>query len=280
MVENNNLINSFEIEKLPDKYEIVGPNKDIDYIGIVTTYGTSDLKGDIMQKGAFTNGIQSKPNVPLLFNHNAGYAENILGGAFLYENEAQDRVIAEIRLNKNNSVSDVIKQSIDNGYLNELSIGGNVSDLSFIDPFSPTSGTLVKEATIFEVSLVLQGANPNAIINPEDTLSIQKDITYPKMPTVDENNQVDINKSESNNIENKTDQPENKKTDDTDKKTDDVNNQKVDDINDKKVDDQAKVVENKDTSKDDKKYDELKKSIDALTKENNLLKSKIELLSD
>lgn len=125
-----------------------------DFKGVATQYGIKCADGRTLLNGAF-KGCNGK-KVPLVWNHGHKDVENVLGHAVL--EEQGDRVIAHCKLN-NSKKAQHARFALQNNDLASLSIYAN--DL--------VGGKNVSHGTIREVSLVLAGANPGALI---DTMSI------------------------------------------------------------------------------------------------------------
>lgn len=125
-----------------------------DFKGVATQYGIKCADGRTLLNGAF-KGCDGK-KVPLVWNHGHKDVENVLGHAIL--EEKGNRVIAHCKLN-NSKKAQHARFALQNDDLVALSIYAN--DLQ--------GGRNVSHGTIREVSLVLAGANPGALI---DTQSI------------------------------------------------------------------------------------------------------------
>jgi len=125
-----------------------------DFKGVATQYGIKCADGRTLLNGAF-KGCNGK-KVPLVWNHGHKDVENVLGHAILEEKGNQ--VIAHCKLN-NSKKAQHARFALQNDDLAALSIYAN--DL--------VGGKNVSHGTIREVSLVLAGANPGALI---DTMSI------------------------------------------------------------------------------------------------------------
>ena len=125
-----------------------------DFKGVATQYGIKCADGRTLMNGAF-KGCDGK-KVPLVWNHGHRDVENVLGHAILEERGNQ--VIAHCKLN-NSKKAQHARFALQNDDLAALSIYAN--DL--------VGGKNVSHGTIREVSLVLAGANPGALI---DTMSI------------------------------------------------------------------------------------------------------------
>ncbi len=126
-----------------------------DFGGIATKYGARCADGLTIHKGAFDECDGMK--VPLVWNHQHGSIGNVLGHAIL-ENRG-DHIYAHCKLNDTPD-GQKARKILANGDLTALSIYAN-------DLFK--KGKNVMHGVIREVSLVLAGANPGALI---DSVSI------------------------------------------------------------------------------------------------------------
>lgn len=124
--------------------------EDYDFAGWVTKNDIRCSDGVTIKRGAFKHHDQKK--VPLVWNHNHNDAKNILGHVLL---EDRDEGVYGY------------------GYLNETEEGSNAKELvthGDIAAMSIAANRLKKQAQnvihgmIYEVSLVLAGANPGALI--------------------------------------------------------------------------------------------------------------------
>ena len=123
-----------------------------DFGGIATKYGIRCEDGLVLSKGAF-KGCNGK-KVPLVWNHGHSDVENVIGHAIL--EERGDCVYAHCKLN-NSKKANHTRECLANGDLDALSIFAN--KLQKI-------GSDVKHGVIREVSVVLGGCNPGALIDP------------------------------------------------------------------------------------------------------------------
>lgn len=113
----------------------------------------NDLKcgdGRIICRDAFA--VQDGKRVPMLWNHDHSGPENILGHAILHNRE--DGVWADCYFN-DGAKANAAKDALKNGDVNALSIFANRLK---------QNGPRVEHGVIREVSLVLAGANPGALI--------------------------------------------------------------------------------------------------------------------
>ena len=132
-----------------------------DFGGIATKYGIRCADGLTIHKGAFTDCDGTK--VPLVWNHQHDKVSNVLGHAIL--EDRGDYIYAHCKLN-DTPEGQRARQILANNDLTALSIYAN--NLS-------KKGKNVMHGMIREVSLVLAGANPGALI---DTISIAHSMGY------------------------------------------------------------------------------------------------------
>lgn len=125
--------------------------KKYDFGGWATKYGVKCSDGRIITKGAFSGNNGQK--IPLVWNHNHGGIEGVIGNATLEHRE--DGVYAYCKLNdtENGRTARVL---IENGDIDSLSIYANKLK---------QNGNEVVHGEIKELSLVLAGANPYAKID-------------------------------------------------------------------------------------------------------------------
>lgn len=122
-----------------------------DFGGIATKYGIRCEDGLVLNKGAF-RGCNGK-KVPLVWNHGHNDVENVIGHAVLEERE--DCVYAHCKLN-NSKKAQHTRECLANDDLDALSIYANKLQ---------RVGADVKHGVIREVSVVLGGCNPGAVID-------------------------------------------------------------------------------------------------------------------
>lgn len=132
-----------------------------DFGGIATMYGTRCADGLTIHAGAFADCDGAR--VPLVWNHQHDKIGNVLGHAIL--EDRGDCVYAHCKLN-NTPEGQKAREILANNDLTALSIYAN--NLS-------KKGKNVMHGMIREVSLVLAGANPGALI---DTVSIAHSMGY------------------------------------------------------------------------------------------------------
>ena len=132
-----------------------------DFGGVATKYGIRCADGLTIHKGAFTDCDGAK--VPLVWNHQHGSLSNVLGHAIL--EDRGDHIYAHCKLN-NTPEGQRAREILANNDLTALSIYANNLN---------KKGKNVMHGVIREVSLVLAGANPGALI---DTVSIAHSMGY------------------------------------------------------------------------------------------------------
>ena len=126
-----------------------------DFGGVATKYGIRCADGLTIHKGAFADCDGAK--VPLVWNHQHGSLSNVLGHAIL--EDRGDHIYAHCKLN-NTPEGQRAREILANNDLTALSIYANNLN---------KKGKNVMHGVIREVSLVLAGANPGALI---DTVSV------------------------------------------------------------------------------------------------------------
>lgn len=137
-------------------------SKKFDFGGYATKVNLTCSDGRIIRKGAFKHN--DGQTVPLVWQHTYNSPENILGHALLEDRE--DGVYAYCTFNKT-LAGENAKLLVEHGDITALSIHANQLK---------QQGSNVLHGSIKEVSLVLAGANPGALI---DNINIQhSDGTY------------------------------------------------------------------------------------------------------
>ena len=142
-----------------------------DFGGIATKYGIRCEDGLVLAKGAFKDCDGKK--VPLVWNHGHNDVENVIGHAIL--EERGDCVYAHCKLN-NSKKAQHTRECLANNDLDALSIYAN--KLQRI-------GSDVKHGTIREVSVVLGGCNPGALID-RNTVAMMHGIDIDEADDLDE----------------------------------------------------------------------------------------------
>src|SRR5512146_1122233 len=143
--------------------------KQYDFSGYATKYGVKCADGRTIRKGAFKDNHGT--TVPLVWQHLQNDPANILGHAYLEERE--DGVYAWAKFNDTPSGVNA-KKLVDNGDIKALSIFAN-------DLLQQTLN--VVHGVVRELSLVLTGANPGALI---ENLSISHSDGSDDTPVEDE----------------------------------------------------------------------------------------------
>ncbi|MDL2212124.1 HK97 family phage prohead protease [Erysipelotrichaceae bacterium OttesenSCG-928-M19] len=127
--------------------------------GYLSTYGNEDRVGDIIEKGAFDKSINERKIVPMLFNHNR---DIVIGKMTLTSDDKGLYVEAELSKNITESVK--VYELLKMGALTDMSIGMSVIDYKYVDDKYPSSGWIIKEAEVWEGSVVTIPANTQAKI--------------------------------------------------------------------------------------------------------------------
>ena len=128
----------------------------------VTTFGNEDLVGDIIEKGALDEFIkdfnsQKSPSIPMLWEHKR---DDIIGQWTKFEADDYG-VLGEGELYKGVSRADDVRIYLEKGAVGSVSIGFMSKDYEIN---KATGGRNFKEVTLFETSIVLTPANPQAQI--------------------------------------------------------------------------------------------------------------------
>jgi hypothetical protein len=139
-----------------------------DFSGIATAYNQRCADGLTIKPGAFRNDSGRK--VPLVWNHQHDKVSNVLGHAIL--DDEGNCVRAYCKFN-NSAEGQAAKIRLQNGDIDALSIYANKLQ---------KNGSNVMHGVIREVSLVLAGANPGAVI---DKMSIVHSMGFPYPDEVD-----------------------------------------------------------------------------------------------
>lgn len=128
--------------------------------GYLSTYGNTDRDGDIINKGAFDNSLAKKTTVPMCFNHDWN---KVVGKMELSSDDKGLKAKGTLNL------ADPEAQNIHNlmkmGALDSMSIGMMVKDYEPIDAKQPYWQWNIKEAEVWEGSIVTIPANEQATID-------------------------------------------------------------------------------------------------------------------
>ena len=127
----------------------------------VTTFGNADLVGDVMDKSAADNFVknfndQENASLPMLWEHKR---DEIIGNWTKFEIDEKG-VIGTGSLYKGVSKADDVRVYLEKGAVGSVSIGFRSTDYEDLK----TGGRLFKEIELFETSIVIQPANPQAQI--------------------------------------------------------------------------------------------------------------------
>ena len=127
----------------------------------VTTWGNEDIVGDIIAEGAADKFIEgfNKSGAPLKMLYEHKYDE-IIGQWNEFEADAKG-LLATGELYKGVSKADDVKIYLEKGAVGSVSIGFMSKDYEEIEE---TGGRLFNEIDIFETSIVISPANPQAQI--------------------------------------------------------------------------------------------------------------------
>lgn len=145
------------------------PKEKYDFAGWVTKNDTRCSDGVVIKHGAFKDNDQK--TVPLVWNHNHSEPTNVLGHVMLHNDEKG--VYGYGYFNETDEARHA-KELIKHGDISAMSIGANRIK---------KQGQNVIHGMIYEVSLVLRGANPGALIetvmaHSDDSVETDKAIIY------------------------------------------------------------------------------------------------------
>lgn len=132
----------------------MGNDKNVDFSAIATKYGVKCADGLTIEQGAFAH--QDGQTVPMVYMHNHNDINNVIGHCILHEEPEGVRLYGY--LNEDVEAGKNAKKLIQHGDIKAVSIYANQLTKT-------PSRTIVTHGNIKEVSLVLSGANPGAIID-------------------------------------------------------------------------------------------------------------------
>lgn len=137
--------------------------------GIASVYEKRDLNGDIVVKGAFTETVRERPEVPLLWEHDT---KSVIGKARVSESDAGLEL--EAKLDTSDETALRILRKIRDGYIRGLSIGYTVDDAEWAELDGKPVRKLNK-VSVWEVSVVTLPAMPDAQIIEARSAAIATD---------------------------------------------------------------------------------------------------------
>lgn len=146
--------------------EKAGESADYHFRGYASTYGNIDRDQDVMLAGCFTESVSRKSTIPMLWNH---WRDEVIGKINLSLDEKG--LIAKGTFNLKDPRAQHIKDLVDMGALDSMSIGFIVNDYEPIDKTRPFGGWRVTRADVVETSIVTIPANPNALITSMKSMS-------------------------------------------------------------------------------------------------------------
>lgn len=125
--------------------------------GYASTFGNTDLDGDIIDAGAFDSFISTNKQIPILWSHQM----NMPVGKTTQLYIDQKGLYIKARLPKGDDfVKGRVIPQMKVGSISEMSIG------FFVKDYDIQKGTRhIKEVDLFETSLVAKAANPQALIS-------------------------------------------------------------------------------------------------------------------
>jgi HK97 family phage prohead protease len=149
------------------EFKNLGDGKPTTFEGEASTFGNTDLVGDIIAKGAFKKSLK-KINPKLLWQH----SHSELIGGFDQVRETDTGLFVKGRLTKGVQRADEAALLLKDGVLDSMSIGFEVLDMDRMK-----SSNLIKQVNLYEVSLVTFPANPMATVSSVKSVVPFKD--YP-----------------------------------------------------------------------------------------------------
>ncbi|MCM0582787.1 HK97 family phage prohead protease [Weissella diestrammenae] len=136
--------------------------------GYLSTYGNADRDGDVINKGAFDDSIKKHSIVPMLFNHDRN---KVIGKLELSSDDHGLKV--EGTLNLNDPEANRVKELLDMGALDSMSVGMAIKGYDPIDAERPYGGWEIKQADVYEGSVVTIPANEMAVIEEVKSLDAE-----------------------------------------------------------------------------------------------------------
>lgn len=132
-------------------------------VGYASTFGNTDLGGDVVLPGAFAKTIEDirASGIPLLADH-FGSVSNVLGTIF-DASEDFTGLLIKARLSTAPSAQDTAIK-LGEGHVSKLSIGYEAMDYSFEDR-NGVRVRMLKEIKLWETSAVVFPANPEAVVS-------------------------------------------------------------------------------------------------------------------
>lgn len=128
--------------------------------GTANKYDLKDRDGDIIRPGAFSKSIANRKTYPLLLNHSW---DNVIGKIDVHEEEDGLKAVGTFNLKDPQAVN--IYELVKMGALTDMSVGFRLKDYVPIDPKKPYGGFEIKEADLYEVSIVVAPSNVGSTIN-------------------------------------------------------------------------------------------------------------------
>lgn len=146
-------------------YLIKSENSEDEYSfeGIASSYGNEDSYGDIFEVGSLKKSC-GKP-ITIMLNHSWN-VKDIIGKGVL--EEVGDKVLIKGNFTKGIEAAENIAKLKSDGVPLRLSIGGRIKKWE-MKREGDKYLRYIKEAEIFETSIVFLGANPKAKITKEET---------------------------------------------------------------------------------------------------------------
>lgn len=134
--------------------------------GYASTFGNLDRDNDIMEKGCFKESLRSEGKIKLLWQH---WNDKIIGQVVEAEEDGKGLFIKG-RINLSTKLGQEAFALLKAGDIDEMSIGFRVNEMEW----DSNGIRVIKEVTLFEVSLVTEPANEQARIT--DVKAFKKNI--------------------------------------------------------------------------------------------------------
>lgn len=160
------------MEEFKKEYDLLKSENENPYYfeGIASSYGNADSYGDIFLDGSL-DGCMGK-TVPIMANHQWDITKAIGYGKFEKDGS---KILIKGEFIKDDPVSEKIVSLKKGGVPLKLSVGGVVIESKVVNRAGKSYRGITK-ADLFETSVVMRGANPNAQItkSADEELKLKK----------------------------------------------------------------------------------------------------------
>lgn len=159
-----------EIKSFPFEVKATAEENNIfTFEGYASTFGNIDYGNDIVIRGAFTNSLAKKSQVPILWQHQM--SEPVGRVTTIYEDDKGLYIKANLP-KEDTLVSGRIIPQMKIGSIQEMSIGFFTKNYDM----AKDGIRLLKEIDLFEVSLVTIAMNPQALVSGFKSFETVRDI--------------------------------------------------------------------------------------------------------